>query len=194
MARDRLFGSDVPFCAWMRRQEELPSDGATCGFAATDVDVLVHRFKENADGLGTRAIQAMMLLEVKTRGAPPTDSQRDTLFKHMCCLKNRKAIRNEAGRIEYVRHFGVSFLVLEGTDPEDSAGMQWGRFDLKSDAQRIRWCDVTVPQLLALLRFEIHPDDFKNRNPFRRHHKTREIIETRNDGLFPYEHVVVKRS
>ncbi len=56
MTRSRMFGSDVPFCDWMRSNPELPSYSAShaIGFVATDVDVLVHRYLTKVDSIGTR--------------------------------------------------------------------------------------------------------------------------------------------
>ncbi len=61
MTRDRMFGSDTDFCAWMRACKELPSSSDDFGFSASDNDVTVHRYKTVVDAKGTRDIQGLML-------------------------------------------------------------------------------------------------------------------------------------
>jgi hypothetical protein len=168
-----MFGSDAPFMAWLRSQEkELPSYSANVGFVATDVDLFIHRYLTGLqDAIGTRDIQALMMVEVKTRGGNVRDSQLDTLAKiHACC-----GMREVDYYGQILRHFGVSFLFLSGTTPDDSEQMTWGRFDTrKLDRQQIKSRPITKERLFELLRFDRHPDNFSNRT-FRRHHLTGEI-------------------
>lgn len=190
--RQRMFGSDTPFCAWLRRQQkELPSYSETCGFVASDNDVHIHRYMTEVDGRGTREIQALMFLEIKTRGGKVHDSQRDTLVKlHACLGKCKIEFDGQA-----IRHFGVSFIFLSGTDPDDSETIHWGRFDPRDESSRvIRGKKITKEKLLKLLRFELHPDNLEPR-PFRRHHKTTQIVELVKTPLgFVCEEIVTKRS
>ena len=81
MTRQRHFGNDTPFCAWMRAHPRLPSSGPVFGFTATDSDVVVHRYKAEVDGVGTRDMQAIMQIEVKTSMSQPKPSQLDTLMR-----------------------------------------------------------------------------------------------------------------
>ena len=46
MVRERMYGSDTEFCAWMRSCKDLPSYGDTFGFVASDNDVTVHRYRK----------------------------------------------------------------------------------------------------------------------------------------------------
>src|SRR5262245_34604620 len=103
MIRQRMFGSDVPFMAWLRRQQkELPSYSANVGFVATDIDLFIHRYLTEIDSRGTREIQALMLIEVKTHSGLPSDSQRDTLAKvHACCPFRAVDYGGQT-----IRHFG----------------------------------------------------------------------------------------
>lgn len=187
--RERYFGSDIEFCAWMRRQgKRMPSYSPTSGFVATDVDLHLHRYMHERDGMGTRHIQSLMMLEVKSRCGDVGQSQRDTLAKvHHCCFCRTPV--NHNGQL--VRHFGVSFLFLSGTTPDNSEVMQWGRFD-----QRYVVCrnHVSLEQLYQLMNFEIHPDNFTPQI-FRRHHKTSETLEVVEAPLgFKYEKPLIKRS
>ncbi len=184
MTRNRMYGSDVPFCEWMRSCEDLPSFSAQCGFVATDIDLLIHRYLMAVDGEGSRDIQAILHIEVKTRGSEVNASQRDTLWKQNCF--NGAQIING----DYIRHFGVSVLKLSDTTPLDSE-MQWGRF--KPDGI-LFYRTITYKMLIGLFRFELHPDNFQPR-PFRRHHKTRTIRTTVTEPLgFDTEAIVTQRS
>jgi hypothetical protein len=168
MIRERVFGTDPDFCAWLRRQnKELPSYSKNVGFVASDVDLILHRYLTAVDGIGTREIQALMMIEVKTRNGKPTPSQQDTLHKLnavSCCSKTI------GGKL--IRNFGVSILILSGTDPDNSKTIQWGRF--KQVTGEVYYREINLFQLFKLLKFELHPDSLTNQ-PFRRHHKTAEI-------------------
>jgi hypothetical protein len=188
-----MFGSDIPFMAWLRSQEkELPSYSANVGFAATDVDLFIHRYLTGLqDAEGTRDIQALMMVEVKTRGGSLRDSQRDTLAKiHACCGFREVEYCGQA-----LRHFGVSVLFLSGTTPDDSDEIIWGRFDpKKAHKQHIKCRSITRERLFELLRFDRHPDNL-SKNAFRRHHLTREIEQVVKAPLgFEYLRKVKKRS
>ena len=166
MIRSRTFGSDVPYMAWMRsREKELPSYSSSIGFVATDVDVFVHRYLTvPSDGIGTREVQNMMLIEVKSRSGNPSSSQLDTLSK----INLFNGIRRVAGR--RVEFFGVFFLKLSGTSPDDSDQMWWG--SILSGV--VQWQKIDTTTLIALLRFDIHPVTL-GLIEYRRHHKTTEI-------------------
>lgn len=183
--RDRIFGSDVPFCAWMRSCKLLPSFSTDCGFVATDTDAFIHRYMVSIDSVGSREVQPMMMLEVKTRQGDPSDSQLDTLRK-INMFSGSKRLKDGTT----VRRFGVAFLKMSGTSPDDSQSMWWGRF--KNDA--IRWKPINARQLIDLLRFDIHPDSF-TRKPLRRHHLTQDVITRQRMPLgFETEVLVTRRS
>lgn len=187
MNRQRIHGSDHELLAWCRaHHEQLPSYSMRCGVVVTDVDAIFHRYLSDVqDEQGTRDLQAMMIVEGKTRGADLTDSQRDTFFKQHLCTKNCEVDG------QTVHHFGVSLLFLSGKTPDDSKKIIWGRFD--GCAEKTKRRAITLDQLFKLLRFELHPHNFDPR-PFRRHHKTKEIVQIRNNGLFHDEITIVKRS
>ncbi len=73
MTRMRSYGQDLPFCDWLRHHEGLPAVSADCGFVATDVDLAIHRYLTEVSGSGTREVQNLMQLEVKTRGVTNID-------------------------------------------------------------------------------------------------------------------------
>ena len=185
MTRSRLYGSDVPFCEWMRNCDNLPAFSMKCGFVVTDIDVLIHRYLMEIDGIGSRDIQAILHIEVKTRGGEPNASQRDTLWKQLCF----NGVRIING--DYVRHFGVSVLKLSHTTPVDSEYMEWGRFNRDGI---LHYRVITITTLIRLFRFELHPDNFQPR-PFRRHHKNHIITTMIAEPLrFESEAIVAQRS
>jgi hypothetical protein len=167
MTRDRIFGEhETPFGRWLRSKGHegvLPSSS----LVASDCDFIIHRYKMEVDGIGQRAVQALMFLEVKTRNADPSDSQRDTMWlNHLLCSDKRKKVNGRS-----VWHFGVSFLSLPGETPDDAPGARWGRFQ---KGGVIHWTHISSRQIEQLLHFDIDPDSFCAR-PFRRHHVTREV-------------------
>ena len=188
MIRDRIFGSDTEFSNWLRRQsKELPSYSLWCGFVASDADLYIHRYLSRVDGIGTREIQGLMDIEVKGRRGEVGDSQQDTLFKRHLGYRTKPYLVK--GQI--CRHFGVSFLFMTHATPDYPSRLEWGRFNAKGEIIRR---DVTLEQFFKLLRFELHPDSFET-NAFRRHHRTREVVQVKRSELgFEYEELVIKRS
>lgn len=181
MTRDRVYGEDTEFSRWMRSNKNLPSYSSDCGFVATDSDFLIHRYMTVVDGKGTREVQGIMHLEAKTRGATPTKSQADTLFK-LNAFRGDKRIGNK------VRYFGVSIVSFSGTSPIDSHTIHWGRF--RKNTSSIKYTEVTVEQLESLLLFERCPDSLQ-RNPYRRHHKSHELIVEEHLPLgFPVQRII----
>ena len=191
MTRHRVYGSDTEFCAWMRKQKDLPSSGPDFGFSASDNDVTVHRYKTIVDGIGTREVQALMQIEVKTRQGKPSMAQIDTLGK----LNLFGGRQNTSEGVVFF--YGVFFLVLSGTDPDNSRKMWWGwipKGERISDASRLKFEVISKNRLIELLRFERHPRTME-KPMFRRHHKTSEITETLVAPLgFEYDRVILRRS
>lgn len=187
MTRDRIFGEGTEFGEWLRRQESIPSSKVV----ATDCDFVIHRHKTDVNGLGVREVQAMMILEVKTRNAEPRFSQLDTMWLNHMCSNTRNPRRNVCHQGKKVFHEGVSVLSLSGTTPENSRAIRWGRF---RRAAELHWEFITKEQLLKLLRFELHPDSLTPR-PHRLHHATRSIVAIEHMPLgFSVPTIVTQRS
>jgi len=191
MTRDRLFGSDVPLQAWCRekgRTGELPAYSEECGLVQTDVDAFWHRYKTCVDSLGTRDLQVFNEIEWKTRGGNLTASQEDTYRKkHAMILPCLKWQGQE------LVNFGVTVVRLSDTTPDDSEWIKWGRF-IRGKQTGMDWKDITVQQLLKLMRFDMHPDTF-NAKPFRRHHKTKKFNVVEKSLLgFDVERELIHRS
>ena len=191
MTRDRLFGSDVPVMAWTREKcktGELPASSEECGWVQTDVDAFCHRYKTCVDRLGTRDLQVFMEIEWKTRGGKLTDSQADTYRK-----KHAMVVRSMMWHGQELKNFGVTVVRISGTTPDDSEWIKWGRF-ISGQSYGMNWFDISVEQLLKLMRFDMHPDSMTE-NPFRRHHKTKrfQVVEKCQLG-FEVNRDVVHRS
>lgn len=186
MARDRIYGTDTPSCKWIREHPELPSASPDIGFVLTDSDVVIHRYKTCHDSIGTRELQVIMDIETKTYGGIPSSSQLDTLYKKDLFEGWKRTWNNEV-----IRYFGHFVWILSDTHPENSTWMTWGMF---VNHRNFRRYAITMPKLLQILRFDIHPRTF-NKNPFRRHHKTQSWIEMSRAPLgFICEKKSIKRS
>lgn len=186
-----MYGSDTEFCTWMRACKSLPSYGPDFGFVATDNDITVHRYKTEIDNMGSRDVQGIMQIEVKTRNGKPPQSQIDTLSK-LNLFKGHKEIEGCQ-----IRFFGVFLLIMSGTTPDNSDEMWWGSIQKNTcltDANKAAWTKINIEKLIELLRFEIHPVNFC-RVPFRRHHLTREIMVVKNSPLgFEFDEKLTERS
>lgn len=185
MARDRVYGSDTDFMAWMRAHHLLPANSADCGFVATDNDIVVHRYKTAVDGLGTREIQSIMDIETKTRNGMPTPSQLDTLYKRDMFRGTK-----ETPQGELVRYYGTYVLRMSGTTPENSDQLWWCHFSRRESNRLLIRVPISKKVLIDLLRFDRHPDNLSTK-PLRRHHKTTTVVERQvaDLGFEYYRHV-----
>lgn len=159
MTRTRIHGSDVPFCAWFRAQPDLESNDV--GISFSDVDVIIHRYKIEQFGIIDRQIQAMMNLEIKTRGWCPErqePAQLDTFGKMDLCCRNTIEVQGK-NSIETIRHFGVFFLHMDGTNPDDSTRFTWYHFEEQKSGKNWRLIPhtITKDQIVQLARFELNP-------------------------------------
>lgn len=129
------------------------------GLCCTNSDLWVHKYRTHVDNIGTRELQHIMLIEVKTFGRRVPSAQADTyhLIDQVLRRKDRKYFRRMTGEKRWVRTWGVHYVTLSGDAPDTSAWITW-------DAKPI---DVTT--LEELLRFERNPDTLKPRTD-RRHH------------------------
>jgi hypothetical protein len=175
MTRARIFGEGSEFGEWLRRQESIPSSKVV----ASDCDFMIHRHTTDVGERGTREVQSLMILEVKTRNGEPQWSQLDTMWANHLCANTREPRRTIRHQNKKLFHEGVSFVSLSGTTPENSNLIRWGRF---GSAAKINWTPVSSCQLLQLLRFELDLDTLKPR-PYRSHHASRSVIEIQETAL-----------
>jgi len=192
MTKIRYYDSDTPFGQWLRSQKELPSNSIDFGLIASDVDMLVEVWKTKRTG---KVIKSIMMIEVKTR-------QADSDFAQMQLLSAMSAF---AGKKDFpdvqFRFYGVCFLLLDGTQPDNSSKMIWRRFPLKMlsptkstfDAGHLISSDITKAQLLQLLRLEIHPISLRTFQPETSHHGSKLITIAESMPLgFNVDRVVKK--
>lgn len=164
---------ESPMSAWIRANPSLASNK---GFAVTDLDLALHRFLTYEDGLGLRDVQHLQFVEVKTRGADLPESQRDTLYvidqlvrtvgwKHQRGAHGRwrgdhpqttRRVRSHINGPVWLNCYGVHVLRMDGEDPDSSAGMTWSSVAPSSAPQAI-----SATALLAVLRFDLHPDSLR---------------------------------
>lgn len=152
---------ETPMNRWIRNHPLLDSKN---GIAVFDIDILLHRFRLAKDLKGEREIECMMFIEVKTFGAKPSISQRDTLSLLNQTLRNRKRNRFGDPRRQVDCQLGLSYslakrkeirlrllgghlLQLSGADPGASEWMKW---DNKH---------IDINTLVELMLFDRDPDN-----------------------------------
>lgn len=160
--------AETAFERWMRNHESM--DSRIEGIVRFDCDVVLHRYLQKIDKAGTRDIQCLMLIEVKSRGADVAASQEDTLSMLSQVLRNRRRNRHQSklgrhaeDRIAPCRtyskklrrkvtlwSFGIHLLQMAHDSPEDSEWMTWDRTT-----------PIDQDRLLKILRFEIDPDTLR---------------------------------
>ena len=153
--------AETDFERWMRNCSDL--DSRRKGIVRFDLDVLLHKYLIHEDGKGSRDIQCLMFVEVKTRMAKPSDSQRDTLSMLNQVLRNRrpnrhsKPYRQMDATVRKVRStfldkdvtlkmYGGHLLQLSDTMPDNSGVMRWDNWK------------ITKHHLIELLTFARDPD------------------------------------
>jgi len=162
--------AETLFGRWIRRNSQLSSG---LGFCVIDQDFWIHRFKTYRN----RELQLLMLVEIKTNGAPLTEAQRDTLYVVNQFMRNRKAtptkeLRHQPlgyvpvhstinGRRISVRGYGMHVLTFSGLGPDDSDWIAWD--------QR----QIDVEMLTRILCFDLDPDTLGELD-LRKHHRTAE--------------------
>jgi hypothetical protein len=192
MTINRRYGEDTSFGRWMRDRKDLESHPLAAAFTANDVDWIFHRYKTHVDAIGTKEVQCLMFVEVKTHMAVPRAAQRETLFFINQRLNYDGELKKLDGTQIVARFFGVHVLCLENDYPEDSAKMCWSSFDKSGN---FKWYTIkSVEALVSLLKFDVHPDTFCL-NPLRRHHRTKEILVSEKQPLgFYTDRIVIQKS
>jgi hypothetical protein len=171
MTTSRRDNEGTRFGLWLRQQEQL--DSTEHGLAATDIDMILHRFAPHIDAVGTREMQLMFALEVKTYSKQCTTSQQETLFfNHQLLFNRRTLVHDLYGNKRTLWHFGWYLLELDGECPESSSTLIWGKFTPKGEWNKI---EISENTLIALLGLTKRPDTLRKLD-LRRHHKTRAIV------------------
>lgn len=161
---------ETDFERWMRHNPELKSES---GIVRFDLDILLHRYKFSEDRKGTRDVQCMMFVEVKTFMATPSPAQIDTLSILNQVLRNRRPNIHSTPRRQVIGQltkaysklnrrdvrlwlFGGHLLQIDGSSPDNSSRMLWDNLDINKS------------HLLELLRFERNPDNVELKMDIRR--------------------------
>lgn len=171
--------TETAFNRWIRNNHRL--DAVREGLVVFDIDILLHRYKVMVeDGKGTRDIQCMMFVEVKTHGARMTAAQEDTLFQFNQILRNRVSNRHSKAAPQVsqcqrkvrsmmlqkevtIKLYGGHCLRFSGSSPDDSEEITWGSWDFGHDNYgkqrwKIKETKINKQQLEEILLFERDPD------------------------------------
>lgn len=171
MTSVRRDGAESPFSRWIRSHPDL--DSIRERLSVTDCDYWIHQYRAHTDKIGERAIDSIMLVELKTFSAGLPFAQRDTLriVNHVFGASFRdksgrtRTIKARLGaEIRLVRMFGVFLLQLSGDRPDNSEEMYWhGR-------------RVDVETLVQILRFDVDPWSLRQRSDRRHHTDANQVI------------------
>jgi hypothetical protein len=152
-----------PFLAWIRSEPRL--DSIVERLSVIDCDIWIHQYRAHRDCIGERMIDSIMLVELKTFGAEPAWSQRDTLKLIGAC--HRKKFYDKRGKVlttrvavpevRLVRNYGPFLLQLSKDRPDISDRIIWhGR-------------QIDLNMLVDVLSFKRSPRTLNLRSE-RRHH------------------------
>lgn len=158
MTTPRRDNTQEPWAAWIQRNPNL--DSVRASLCCTNSDLWVHRYKSHVDKVGTRELQHLMLIEVKTHGRQVPSAQADTyhLVDQILRRKDKRPYKRPTVGVRWVRCWGVHYVIMSGECPATSDWMTW---DGKP---------ITVTVFEELLRFERNPDTLEPRTD-RRHHR-----------------------
>ena len=164
MTRERTDGIDSPFSDWLRKEKSL--DSVKQNLSITDADYWIHQYRETTDSCGTRGIESIMMIELKTNSASLPFAQRDTLKLINAGFHN--AFYDQAGRVvtkkvqidnktRFVRFYGAFLLQIDTDRPDTSKTIKWhGKV-------------ISYQVLLNVLAFKRDPRTLNERDD-KRHH------------------------
>lgn len=164
--------AETSFGRWIRNNPAMPSVGASNCYCVIDQDYWVRQYITNGD----KTYQMIMFVEVKTRSAEVTRSQRDFLHvvnqlmsnrqdtptkkePFFTSKKTRKVWSSYLNKVVSLRAYGAFVLTFENVGPKDSSWMKWNK--------RV----IDENQLTSLLSFKIDPVTFEEID-LRSHHRT----------------------
>lgn len=164
MTAVRRDGGDTPFGDWIRRHPAL--DSIKERLSIQDQDYWIHQYRAHHDCVGARAVDSIMLLELKTFGRHEPFAQRDTMvivdqllrFNNGKLFRSYRRVRGPYNEIRVVRCFGRICFSMSRDRPDNSDDMLWNG---------VR---IDEAQLVELLRFERDPHFPAKRLEYRRHH------------------------
>lgn len=193
-SRVRHYDKDTPFGAWLRRNaDKIPSNGIETGTTANDVDMVISCWKNRRTGT---QIRSLTQIEIKTRCG-------DVAFQQMEAFSTLSAfagVRNFSD-IQF-RFYGVCFLMLSGTSPDDSDQMFWKRFPIsvrfdgktKPTPKEMLVDKISQSQLIGLLTAELHPISLRKFRPEVTHHGGKIVFTTETTPLgFTVDRIIHKK-
>lgn len=159
--------AESAFQRWMRNNPHMDSKD---GHVRSDLDFIIHRYKSPD---GSRHIQCMMFVEVKTHGAKVSESQGKTLSILRQLLQNQGdrstyCSDGRGGPFRMIRSFGGFELRMSGACPETSVWIEWNR-------KRI-----SIQTLNEILTFDKNPITLKKMDWRYNHHHPDKTLD-----LFP---------
>jgi hypothetical protein len=168
MTTKRRDGKGEPFGDWIRSHPGL--DSIRERLSVTDSDYWIHQYRSHRDKVGSRAVDSIMLLEVKTFFKDVEFAQRDTLHIVHQLLRiasvgtdgKRRFVRvkgTRASERRIARCFGVHVLRMTSDRPETSGLMYWDGMVVD---------EGMLVELLSFIRDPDHPRRFLS--TARRHH------------------------
>jgi len=174
MTAKRRDGDESPFSRWIRAHPDL--DSIKERLSVSDCDYWIHQYRAHRDRVGSRAVDSIMLVELKTWCADVGYAQRDTLHLVHQLLRlssvrpdgRRRHVRLNgpiAGERRIVRCFGVHTLRLSADRPDRSPLMFW-------DGRVID--ERTLVELLSFVRDPDSPMKFLSTQ--RRHHAPHPVM------------------
>ncbi len=150
----------TPFSDWVRHNPRL--DSKEFGLCNQDVDWIWHQYRTIKDGVGSRTINHVLMIEEKSYSKCLEFSQRDTMYLVHQALSaaDNKRFRTARGDRVLVRFWGYFLLRYSGTCLNCATEIWWNK----------RRVDTTT--LESILRFDLDPVALK---PYldssaRRHH------------------------
>ena len=194
MGMIRHYDHDTPFGAWLRaNKDKIPSNGVETGTTANDVDFVIHCWKRKNTG---EQIKAITQVEIKTRCGEVAFQQMEA-FSTLSAFAGVRDFKDA----QY-RFYGVCFLLLSHTRPDNSDTIVWKRFpvQVKTDVKEklvpsaMLIDRITEAQLIGILTSDLHPISLRKFRPGWLHHGRKSVVVTEMTELgFPVEKVVHKR-
>ena len=161
------------FGRWIRNNPLLDSG---IGYNVSDQDYWILKYKID----GTREMNLLMFIEIKTFGAKITPTQQTLLHFVNQITRNRHNINKKHQRSErrdflvwsvmqkkeiLLRCYGMHSLTFSHRGPEDSDHIFWDKKEINLD------------QLTSILQFNTDPDTFGPLS-FKLHHVKKELTES----------------
>lgn len=167
----------TPFSQWIWEQRDNGLDSYVDRMSITDVDWIVHKYRDRTGRDNMGKVDLFMLLELKTKGREMPPAQQDTLrivnalFRHYAEKSNGTLnpfklevrdifLRDRVVEHRYVKYFGAFLLELEGERPDEG---------------KIKWHGRTIDEqtLVRVLAFDIDPRSLQPRDERDHHGKER---------------------